>query len=245
MSIPALKFVRTLGLRVLNDDLSLVPFCGQTVVHTISPNSYGISTRDSEFLSALKAADILTLDGEYFGLAAIFLQHTAIRRQNGPANFRCFMKKANEENARVFFLGASENTLEKIKKRCAKDYPNVTVGTYSPPYKARFSPEENRMMIAGINEFKPQLLCVGMTAPKQEKWVFEHAESLDANVIITIGQVFDWYAGTMEEPAPIWTRLHLLWLIRTIKRPEILKRYPNIAIFFWVLLLNILHFRRD
>jgi len=240
-----LKTIKVMGLKVLNDDLKKVSFEGKILVNTISPNSYGISTKDFEFRTALQNSDVLTLDGEYFGLASVFLKGKKIKKQQGPDNFKCFMRKANEISGKVFFLGSNEKTLSLIKDKASKEYPNIIVETYSPPYKPEFTDAENAAMISAINQFKPHLLCVGMTAPKQEKWAYKHYKYIDANVTITIGQVFDWFAGTMNEPNPIWTKLHLLWFIRTVKRPEILKRYPMIFIFAWHLLLNILRIRKD
>jgi len=241
----SLNTVEVMGMKVLNDDLSKVPFEGKILVNTISPNSYGISTKDTKFREALQKCDILTLDGEFFGLAGIFLKGKTIKKQQGPDNFKCFMKKANDMGGRVFFLGSSEKTLTLIKEKATIEYPNIQVQTYSPPYKKEFSEEDNKQMIEAINHFKPHLLCVGMTAPKQEKWAYEHYKQLDTNVTITIGQVFDWFAGTQEEPNPLWTKLHLLWFIRTIKRPEMLKRYPMAFKFSWHLLLNMLRIRKD
>jgi len=98
-----LKTLEVLGLRVLNDDLSKVPFEGKVLVNTISPNSYGISTTDADFREALQKCDILTLDGEFFGLAAILLKGKTVRKWQGMDNFRCFMKKANEIGGESFF----------------------------------------------------------------------------------------------------------------------------------------------
>ncbi len=237
--------VSVMGYNVLNDDLSKVSFNDKTLVNTISPNSYGIATKDNDFKEALQNSGVLTLDGEYFGLAAVLLKGKVLKKQQGLDNFRCFMNKANEISGRVFFLGSSDKVLDLIRERAAIDYPNITVATYSPPYKVEFSEEDSQGMIDAINAFEPHLLCVGMTAPKQEKWAHKHFDMINASVTITIGQVFDWYAGTMEEPNPIWAKLHLLWLIRTIKRPEILKRYPMVFLFFGHLVLNILRIRKD
>jgi N-acetylglucosaminyldiphosphoundecaprenol N-acetyl-beta-D-mannosaminyltransferase len=241
----SLNTIEVMGMRVLNDDLSKVPFEGKVLVNTISPNSYGISTTDVKFKEALQKCDVLTLDGEYFALAAIFLKGKTIKRQNGPDNFKCFMKKANDISGRVFFLGSTEKVLSLMKERAAVEYPNIQVETYSPPYKKEFNEEDNQKMIDAVNRFNPHLLCIGMTAPKQEKWAYQHYKQLDANVTITIGQVFDWFAGNQDAPNPLWTKLHLLWFIRTVKRPEMLKRYPMAAKFLWHLLLNILRIRKD
>jgi N-acetylglucosaminyldiphosphoundecaprenol N-acetyl-beta-D-mannosaminyltransferase len=241
----ALDTVKVFGFNVFNDDLEKIDFGNKKIINTISPISYVISTIDVEYQKALLNSDVLTLDGEYFGLAALFLKGKVIKKYQGLDNFCCFMRKANEISGRVFFLGSADLTLTLMKDRANREYPNVTIKVFSPPFKNEFDGNDNINMINSINDFKPHLLCIGMTAPKQEKWAYAHYNQLDVNVIITIGQVFDWYAGTMKEPHPLWTKFHLLWLIRTIRRPEILKRYPLVFKFAWRLFLNIIRIRKD
>jgi N-acetylglucosaminyldiphosphoundecaprenol N-acetyl-beta-D-mannosaminyltransferase len=155
------------------------------------------------------------------------------------------MNLANNNGWKVFFLGSSENTLSKIKERTNSDYPNIKVEAYSPPFKKEFTDHDNKLMIDKINSFNPDILLVGMTAPKQEKWVFQNKEKINARIICSIGAVFDWYAGNQKQPEKIWVNLGLEWFIRTIRRPEILKRYPAVFKFFWILMLNIIKIRRD
>jgi N-acetylglucosaminyldiphosphoundecaprenol N-acetyl-beta-D-mannosaminyltransferase len=126
------------------------------------------------------------------------------------------------ENATsVFFLGSSEAVLAKIKEKAAVDYPNLELHTYSPPYKPEFTTEDNRAMIEAVNAVVPDLLWIGMTAPKQEKWAYKHYEQLNVRGHIgTIGAVFDFYAGTVER-APLWWQDHSLeWLYRLISEPK-------------------------
>jgi N-acetylglucosaminyldiphosphoundecaprenol N-acetyl-beta-D-mannosaminyltransferase len=230
--------VRVFGLDVFSDDLDKIPLSGPcATIATISPNSYGISTKDAVFRTALAEADYLVLDGVYFGLAGILLKHRPIKANQGPDVFSFFIGKLDALGGRAFFLGSSDATLKKIKERAAKEYPNVAIGVFSPPFKAEFDDEDNRIMLHEINGFRPDIVFVGMTAPKQEKWAYRHRDEMDAKLAISIGAVFDWYAGNEKPVAPIWWRLKLGWLIRTIRRPEILKRYPSIMIFFWHLLL--------
>ena len=137
---------------------------------------------------------------------------------------------------KVMFMGSSERVLGLIKERAAKDYPNVEVVTYSPPYKAVFSEEDNRAIISAINEAKPDLLWIGMTAPKQEKWTYQHWKELDINCHVgTIGAVFDFYAGTAKR-APLWWQRHgLEWLYRLVKEPKRMWRRYVIGnpLFIW------------
>ena len=239
------RFVDVFGLRVFNDDLGVIPIAGRcATVSTISPNSYGISTKDAAFHEALANADYLVLDGVYFGLASVLLQGRTIKANQGPTVFHHFMRRLNASSGSAFFLGASEETLARIVARAAVDYPKVSVAVHSPPYKPAFSEADNVDMLARITGFGPDVLFIGMTAPKQEKWAHEHRERIHAHLAVSIGGVFDWYAGTEPEVAPIWWKLKLVWIVRTIRRPELLKRYPSIGIFFRHLILAVLRLKR-
>ena len=121
----------------------------------------------------------------------------------------------------VMFMGSSQKVLDLIVKRAAKVYPHLKVVTYSPPYKPEFSEEDNKAIIDAINAVNPDLLWIGMTAPKQEKWTFSHWDELNIHCHVgTIGAVFDFFAGTVER-APVWWQRHGLgWLYRLLKEPK-------------------------
>lgn len=121
----------------------------------------------------------------------------------------------------VMFMGSSEKVLDLIVKRAAEVYPHLKVVTYSPPYKPEFSEEDNKAIIDAINAADPDLLWIGMTAPKQEKWTFSHWDELNIHCHVgTIGAVFDFFAGTVER-APVWWQRHgLEWLYRLLKEPK-------------------------
>jgi len=230
--------VEAMGYAVYNGVLADIPIrrpC--STIQTISPISYGNATRDTVYRDAMQQADWLCLDGVYFGLAGIILHGRTIRPNQGPDIFYHLMARLEASSGRAFFLGASEATLAKMKARAARDYPNVAVATYSPPFKPEFTAADNDAMVAAINDFRPDVVFLGMTAPKQEKWGYAHRDRLDAALVVAVGGVFDWFAGNRKEIARIWWKLYLAWLIRTIDRPEILKRFPMIGLFFWHLLL--------
>ena len=231
-----------MGFTVFNSHLDLINLIkgDALLLNTISPNSYGISTKDLEFKDALKNSDFLVLDGVYFALASILLKGGNIKKNQGPDVFFHFMERMNNKKGKVFFLGASNETLDKIRNRSRVDYPEINIGTYSPPFKNNFSDDENDKIISMINDFKPDVLFVGMTCPKQEKWAYKNKCDIDVSLICCIGAVFDWYAGNQKDIHPLWWKLRLAWLKRTIDRPEILLRYPNIGIFFKDLFLSLI-----
>ena len=137
---------------------------------------------------------------------------------------------------KVMFMGSSQKVLDLIVKRAAEVYPHLKVVTYSPPYKPEFSDEDNKAIIDAINAANPDLLWIGMTAPKQEKWTYSHWNELNIHCHVgTIGAVFDFFAGTVER-APIWWQDHgLEWLYRLIKEPKRMWRRYIIgnALFLW------------
>ncbi len=90
-------------------------------------------------------------------------------------------------------------------------------------------------MLVPINGFKPDILFVGMTAPKQEKWVYVNKEQIEAKVIVSIGAVFDFFAGTVKRSGPIWIKLGLEWLPRLVKEPRRLwkRNFVSTPLFLW------------
>lgn len=147
--------------------------------------------------------------------------------------------KFRERPLTVMFMGSSQKVLDLIVKRAAEVYPHLKIVTYSPPYKPEFSEEDNKAIVEAINAADPDLLWIGMTAPKQEKWTYSHWNELNIHCHVgTIGAVFDFFAGTVER-APMWWQRHgLEWLYRLLKEPKRMWRRYIIgnALFLWNML---------
>ncbi len=196
------------------------PFTKQTIINTLNPHSFCVAAQDSHFKTALQTSDILIPDGIGIVYAVRMLCNLKIRRIAGADMHRHLLQEAQRKSLKVFYLGASNDTLQRIKNRIAGEYPAIEVGLYSPPFKKQFSEEDNTKMIATVNQFAPDFLFVGMTAPKQEKWSYTHKNQLNAKAIIAIGAVFDFYAGTKSR-APNWLiNLGCEWLHRFLKEPK-------------------------
>jgi N-acetylglucosaminyldiphosphoundecaprenol N-acetyl-beta-D-mannosaminyltransferase len=205
-----------------------------------NPHSLVTASKDSAFMLALQNADLLIPDGAGIVLAAKIL-NLPIQERIAGSDFFLALSDAAEKNRglRYFFLGSREDVLKRICERLSREYPSVEVcGTFSPPYKEEFDDDDNKTMIDLINAAKPDVLWVGMTAPKQEKWIFKNREKLSVPFIAAIGAVFDFYAGTIKRPSPLWQRLGLEWLGRFIQEPRRLWRrnFVSMPIFlYWVL----------
>ena len=227
--------LKTLPLLKHQEDLSLLPE-GKLLINTINAHSYNTALKDKQFQEALLEGGALIPDGASMVLAMKWLKDEWIERTAGWDLFSFEMHKLNEKGGVCFFLGSSEKTLQLIKERAKTIYPNIKIVTYSPPYKPDFTEEENRAMIEAVNAANPDLLWIGMTAPKQEKWAYTHLGELNVNCHIgTIGAVFDFFAGTVER-APLWWQSHgLEWLYRLLKEPRRMWRRYIIgnALFLW------------
>ena len=167
--------------------------------------------------------------------------HSKLKIQNSCSGKRLYEPSAKfrERPLTVMFMGSSEKVLDLIVKRAAEVYPHLKIVTYSPPYKPELSEEDNKAIVEAINAADPDLLWIGMTAPKQEKWTYSHWNELNIHCHVgTIGAVFDFFAGTVER-APIWWQCHgLEWLYRLLKEPKRMWRRYIIGntLFLWNML---------
>ena len=196
---------------------------GKILINTVNAHSFNTAQKDDLFADALRNGDYLIPDGVSIVKACKWLKAKSQPKERiaGWDLFVLEMEKLNRKGGKCFFMGSSPNVLELVKKRAATDYPNITVETYSPPYKPEFSKEDNEAIIHAINQACPDLLWIGMTAPKQEKWAFEHWDELDIHCHCgTIGAVFDFFAGTIKRAPQWWQRHSLEWLYRLMKEPK-------------------------
>ena len=234
-----------MGYKMFSDELSKIPTDkNRIVINCMNPRGYSIALRDETYRNSLMASDFLVLDGVYFAFGSLMLKGVNIKKNQGPDVFEYFINYLNTKSGRAFFLGSSVDTIKKIKIKIKKEFPNIVAEGFSPPFKNQFSEKENDEMISKINNFKPDILFVGMTAPKQEKWTFLNKNKINSKLICQIGAVFDWYSGDQKKINPLWVKFRLLWLIRTINRPEIIKRYPDTFYYFWHVILVFLRLRK-
>jgi N-acetylglucosaminyldiphosphoundecaprenol N-acetyl-beta-D-mannosaminyltransferase len=192
----------------------------KVLINTINAHSLNTSNDDDIFNKALKNSNVLLADGISVVWAKRMLSGEKIHKIAGADLFYYEMERINAIRGKCFFLGSTDSVLQLIRERSAKEFPNVQVFSYSPPYRPVFSPDESKEMIDKVNEVKPDVLFVGMTAPKQEKWAFQNYNQLLVGHVCCIGAVFDFYAGIINR-APKWMiKMGIEWLYRLIKEPR-------------------------
>ena len=226
--------LRLKSLKILSgrDELARLPE-GKLLINTINAHSYNTARKDALFAEALTHGDVLIPDGVSIVKACRWTKAKSQPKER-VAGWDLFVfemerleKESEEAGAKggesktVMFMGSSQRVLDLIVKRASGVYPHLKLVTYSPPYKPKFSEEDNKAIVDAINAANPDLLWIGMTAPKQEKWTYSHWNELDIHCHVgTIGAVFDFFAGTVGR-APLWWQEHgLEWLFRLLKEPR-------------------------
>lgn len=217
-----IKTVNVMGYHVLAEDIEKIKIDddAKRIINTINPHSYVVAKKDMWFQQALLTSDMLLPDGSGKVLAAKQIKKEKIKKIAGADLHLHLLNELNKKGGTCFYMGAGQETLHKIKKRLSKEFPNVKAGFYSPPYKENFLGVENDEILRSVQEFNPDVLFVGMTAPKQEKWLFRNKDKLDFKIACCIGAVFDFYAGTVKRSSPFWVKNHMEWLPRLIKEPK-------------------------
>jgi N-acetylglucosaminyldiphosphoundecaprenol N-acetyl-beta-D-mannosaminyltransferase len=211
---------------IFTSTLDQINVDSKCVINTLNQYSYIIGEKDPKFKKALLSSDFLLPDGIGITGAVRILKGIHIKKIAGADLHMHLLKKLNAEKGSCFYLGSSAETLEGIRRNLKVEYPNIRVGVYSPPFKKVFTDAENAEMVSCINAFKPDALFVGMTAPKQETWVYENKDKLLVKTICSIGAVFDFYSGTVKRPSKFWIDLGLEWFVRFLYDPNHLwKRY--------------------
>lgn len=228
-----------LDFPIFNAPLDKIDLKQKTLINTINQYSYVLTMKDPVFREALMSSNVLLPDGVGMTMASKFLNGIKVNKIAGAELHQFLLEKLQRDGGTCFYLGSSESTLGKIKEHVAREFPGVTVNTYSPPFKKEFSEEDNRAMIEAINKAKPDVLFIGMTAPKQEKWAYQHYKEVDAQAICAVGAVFDFYAGTINRPSKFWIDMKMEWFVRLVNEPgRMWKRYLYYGPYFIYILLG-------
>jgi N-acetylglucosaminyldiphosphoundecaprenol N-acetyl-beta-D-mannosaminyltransferase len=205
------------------------------------------SQRDPEIMRIHRAAGMCVPDGMPTVVIGRLRGHKGMRRVYGPDLMLEIMRRSREKGYTHFFYGGKEGVPELLRDRLVERFPGLrVVGTYSPPFRPLATDEELALQ-ERIEELAPDILWVGLSTPKQERWMAARVGRLNAGVMIGVGAAFDFHAGLVRQ-APRWIQpLCLEWLFRLCVEPKRLwKRYmANNPRFIWMMLAEALGFRRE
>lgn len=214
---------------------------GKEPQYVVTPNAMHILTltKDADFREIYRRAFFVVPDGVSLLWAAKFLNTPLKGRVNGTDLFEKLCAVASETGLKVFLLGGRPGAAEKVKKILKSRYPSLKiVGTHCPPYNFESQIAELEVINSKIKAAHPDLLFVGLGAPKQEKWIAANYQQLGVPISVGIGVSFELVAH-MVKRAPIWMqKIGLEWLFRLIVEPKRLwKRYIlGNPLFIWLVL---------
>ena len=195
--------------------------------------------KDAEFREAYKNASLVLADGMPLIWASKFLGHPLKGKVSGSDLFPKICGMAAAKRYRLFFMGGRPGAAQKSAEVLKNIYPDINiVGIYAPPYGFEGDREENEKIVKMIKESNPDILFVGLGAPKQETWIYKYREHYQSPVSIGIGASFEFIAG-MVKRAPLWMqRIGLEWFWRLMMEPgRLWKRYLiDDMRFFWLVL---------
>lgn len=215
----------------------------------LNPHSYVVALQRADFAAALGAADWLVPDGAGITMASRILDAGVGPRVTGSDVFEGLSRQLDGSGgARIFFLGATRETLAVIRQRYEREFPNLrVVGCLAPPFRAEFEEAELDEMLAAINAARPDVLWVGLGAPKQELWLHRLGGRLEIRFAAAVGAVFDFYAGRVKRAHPAFRRAGLEWLPRLLQEPRRLWRRNLLStpIFLWHVVLAYIGRARD
>ncbi len=184
------------------------------------------SRDDAELAQALHDADIVTPDGMpvVWAMRSFGVKHQ--QRVYGPTLMLHLCEVAAREGLRIFLYGALPATLAELSRRLCQRYPGLQIaGSYSPPFRP-LTDDEELTVCQRIAESQAGILFVGLSTPKQEKWMHAHRHTFTGLTMIGVGAAFDIHAGRVRQ-APPWMQAHgLEWLFRLIVEPlRLWRRY--------------------
>lgn len=182
---------------------------------------------DIEFQQVYKDADLILTDGMPLIWISKLKKMPIKEKVSGSDLFPQVCSLASKKGYKVFLLGAAEGVADKAAKNLMEKYNGLeVVGTYSPSYGFEKKEDEIENIINIINTTKPDILAVGLGAPKQEKFLYKYKDKLNVPVSLAIGASIDFEAGNIDR-APIWMQnTGLEWFYRLMKEPKrMFKRY--------------------
>ena len=147
---------------------------------------------------------------------------------------RIFDAVTDDKRLTVYLLGAGHGVAERASRVIHESWNNIDcVGWYSPPYGFESNEDENSKIVGLINNAHPDLLIIGLGAPKQEIWIGAHREQINSGLALCVGATIDFLAGEQRR-APIWMRKFALeWMHRLLSDPRrLFRRYMGDALSF-------------
>ena len=206
--------------------------------------------KDKDFWIAYKNAEWVVCDSKILYLVLKLIRRSVPEPIPGSSFFTAFYKyHKDDQNCKIFLLGAAEGVaikaMDNINKACGR---RIVVGALSPSYGFEKNQKECDNIANIIKQSGANVVLVGVGAPKQEKWIMDHKDSMpEVKLWMALGATIDFEAGNIKRAPKIFQKLALEWLYRMYCEPKrMFKRYfcDDLA-FFWYLFKDIIGIYKD
>lgn len=185
--------------------------------------------KDKDFYDVYQKAEWVVCDSKILYLMSKLLKEPLPEAIPGSSFFTAYyMYHKNDQNCKIFLLGAAEGIAEKAMKNInEKVGRRIVVGAHSPSYGFEKNEQECEELVRIVNESGANVLLVGVGAPKQEKWIMKYRDRMPGvDVFMALGATIDFEAGTLKRAPKVWQKCGMEWLYRVIKEPKrLFKRY--------------------
>ncbi len=202
----------------------------KAIITPINPEKIMKSFKDDKLREILLNSDLLLPDGYGIIFASKILKIQLKERITGIDMFEALLDYANENRLSIYFLGTQEEILKKVIERIEKEYPGIKIAGYHNG----FFKEENEVL-EDLKDKKFDILFVAMGSPKQEYFIYDNFDKIDAKIFMGVGGSFDVFSGKLKRAPYLIRKLGLEWLYRFILEPR--KRFPRVTQLFNFMIL--------
>ena len=202
----------------------------KAIITPINPEKIMRSFKDDKLKEILLNSNLLLPDGYGIIFASKILKIHIKERITGIDMFEALLDFANENRLSIYFLGTQDEILEKVIERIEKEYPGIEIAGYHNG----FFKEENEVL-EDLKDKKFDILFVAMGSPKQEYFIYDNFDKIDAKIFMGVGGSFDVFSGKFKRAPNLIRKLGLEWLYRFILEPR--KRFPRVIQLFNFMIL--------
>jgi len=211
-------------------------------IYIAVPNVFVITecNRNEEYKKVINSADIAFADGVPLVWASYLLGQYTGGRVSGADFISFFNMIAEKEGISSFYLGGGPGGSEKVVENLRTKHPNLDIrGNFSPPL-GEIADQLNNRIVKMINKAKPNILWVGLGAPRQECWIYKNLPSLDVNTAIGVGAAFD-YQARKRQRAPRWMhKIGMEWSYRILFENPTLFRTKRYYAYLWEFIIPVI-----
>ncbi|MDO8303977.1 MAG: WecB/TagA/CpsF family glycosyltransferase, partial [Sedimentisphaerales bacterium] len=186
----------------------------QTYITIANPHSVLLCHRDKQMQRAISNAGLTLPDGTGIICAANIFGYKNHGRVTGPELMLKICDWGRQYGYRHYFYGGKQGVADTLVQKLSEMYPGLQIaGTYCPPFRP-LSDEEDKAVVETINAVNPDIVWIGLGAPKQEKWMVEHLGMINAAVMIGVGAAFDFHSGNVKWAPALFRKLGAEWAWR-------------------------------